>query len=520
MKKIIVLFLVLGSQMAYCQDWIKYYGYGHQPYSYYCLEHYDRGYLLAGDIQNIHYGWLVKTDVNGNVLWDKKIGNGSSYNSISCVERANENGLIISGGTTQFNSPNFDPFIIKLNKCGELEWCRVLVLDNENDGDFGVKPTLDGGYILGGLFFGNNPYDRIRMFKFDSIGELVWIKIYNRTANINSEAIQTMYADDSTILLTGSAYTPNWLRPYFIETDTAGNEKWRLVYSQHTDTSYVGEAWTTVKSRTGNYYSAARRENYPELLKFSGQGSELMNRDLMSSMPQFGGTSKVITMLDDTTIIIDGSWASSSTNGYWALFKTDTLGNPKTTKYLPDPTNSGSSWITKTFDNKILLFGLNDVNGSTRLILLKFNSDLEYDSVYTRHFIYDSLCPHPIVSDTIVPSCVVVGIDEPFKNPETAALKVYPNPAGGIVTVEFPKHLVIKNGSAAFGSTTVYERWKSTTLEVYDLSGKRILQQEVVRAQTTMEFDVSAWHGGMYYFRLSFKGQTVAGEKVVVNTGY
>jgi len=517
MKKMLVLLLILCPPLVFSQTWIQYYGYGHQPYSTYCLEHYDGGYILAGDIQSIHYGWLIKTDVNGNILWDKKIGNGTSYNAISCVERTLDNGLILSGGTTQFNSPNFDPFIMKLNSCGELEWCRVLVLDNDNDGDFGVKPTLDGGYILGGYFFGNNPYDRIRMFKFDGSGELIWSKIYNKTSNINSEEMRTMYADDSTILITGSAYTPNWLRPYFIETDTAGNENWRLIYSQHTDTSFVGEASSTVKSKTGNYYSAARRENSPELIKFSGQGMELMAQDLLSSIPEFGGGSQVITMFNDTTLMIDGAWANSSTDGYWALFKTDTLGNVKATKYLPDPTNSGSRWLIKTSDQKILFIGMNYIGGSSRIMLCKFNSELEYDSIYTRQFTYDSLCPHPIVSDTIVPDCGVVGIDEALKKTETAILKVYPNPASRKVSVEFPKHIVVKSGNSSFGSTTIYERWKSTLLEVYDLSGKKVFQKEIIRAETSMEIDVSGWPRGMYYFRLIYKEQTVGSEKVVVN---
>jgi hypothetical protein len=31
-----------------------------------------------------------------------------------------------------------------------------------------------------------------------------------------------------------------------------------------------------------------------------------------------------------------------------------------------------------------------------------------------------------------------------------------------------------------------------------------------------MELDVSAWHGGMYYFRLVYNNQTVGEAKVVV----
>ena len=193
------------------------------------------------------------------------------------------------------------------------------------------------------------------------------------------------------------------------------------------------------------------------------------------------------------------------------------MGNIKKIKYLPDPDHSGSSWSTKTFDNKILLIGNSYISGSSRMTLYKVNSDLEYDSIYYRHFTYDSLCPHQIVSDTINPNCgVLVGVDEPLKNPETGALKVFPNPAKQEITVELPKYIVVKSGQTGFGLTTVYHHWKSTTLEVYDLSGKKIFDKEIVRAESTLEINVSGWQPGLYYFRLVYNKQTVAGAKVVV----
>ena len=174
-------------------------------------------------------------------------------------------------------------------------------------------------------------------------------------------------------------------------------------------------------------------------------------------------------------------------------------------------------WSTKTYNNKILVIGTDFNGGSSRIESFKFNSDLEYDSVYTGSFTYDSLCPHPILSDTIMPNCgVLVSVDEPFNNPETASLKVFPNPATQQITVEFPKYLVVKSTQSITGSTTVYYKWKSTALQVFDLTGKKIMEKEIIRAQTSMEIDVSYWPRGMYSFNLVYNKQIVAGAKVMV----
>jgi hypothetical protein len=432
----------------------------------------------------------------------------------SNIEQTLDKGFILCGTTTLFNPPFTDPFIMKLDKCGELEWCKGLVYDNTNDGGISVKPTADGGYVMDAVFYGDDPNNRIRMIKFDGSGELLWYKIYNRDSTMNSEFIEKMYSDQSNFLLSGFCYNPNWQRPYYIQTDTAGNETWRLIYSQHTGFGFVGNAWSSTRDQHGNYYSAGTRENYPELLKFSGQGYELMNVDLEPTA-NMGGASLIILLPTDTTCIIDAAWAVGSTI-YYAILKTDTLGNIIKTTYLPDPDNSSSMWATLTFDHKVLLNGINTLNGSSRIVLSKFNSELNYDSVYTQHFTYDSLCPHQIVSDTIIPSCGALGLQEPFSNPGSATLKIYPNPSSNKITIEFPKYVVVKTGQSGFGSTTVYYQWKSTTLEVSDLSGKEIFEKEIIHVQNILEMNVSGWQRGMYYFRLLYNNQIISGVKVVV----
>lgn len=515
MKKLLILILLLYQiDDGTCQPWIRYYGFGHQPYAYYCIEHYDKGYILAGSINSDRYGWIIKTDINGNELWDLKIGDGFKHTGINNIENTTDHGLILCGSTNLFNYPNTDPYIMKLNSCGEVEWCRVLIYDNTGDLGISVKPAIDGGYILLGEFYGNDPNNRIRMFKFDGNGELSWYKIYNRDSLIYSEILHSLIADSMNFLITADCYYPNWLKPYYIQTDTSGNETWRLVYSQHTGLNYVGMPMNTIRDKYGDYYSVGYRDEFPELLKLSYGGYEMMTRDLILGVQS--ATAVTIHSQNDTSLIIGASWLSTNSIPYLGLLKTDTMGNIQKTIYFPDPNTSSINWTTKTSDNKILTIGNSFVSGSSRFALYKVNSDLEYDSVYTGNYTYDSLCPHAIVSDTIMPSCIVLGFQEPFEKPETTALKVYPNPARQMITIEFPKYLIVKNGNSGFGSTTVYQKWRSTLLETYDLSGKMFFEKEIIRAQNTLDLDISNWPRGIYYFRLVYNRQTVGEAKVVV----
>ena len=146
----------------------------------------------------------------------------------------------------------------------------------------------------------------------------------------------------------------------------------------------------------------------------------------------------------------------------------------------------------------------------------KLNSDLEYDTLYTHPFVYDSLCPHPIASDTILLDCVVVGINEPFENPQTGRLKVYPNPASDILHLEIPQQLKSVTQSPVFNLTTVYHQWKSAMLEVYDLFGEKVYSGEVRQPEKLIDLGVAGWGRGMYVVRLVYNGKTVASEKVLI----
>ncbi|HTX88409.1 MAG TPA: T9SS type A sorting domain-containing protein [Bacteroidales bacterium] len=488
---------------------------------YYIIENYDKGYLLLGN-KNYNYCWIIKTDINGNQLWDIKIGDGS-YNCVpSDIEQTMDDGFIISGSMSKYDPSKADPFIIKFNKCGEMEWCKVLNYPGNTDYGQSVKCTPDGGYVLLTFNYSSEPDRKIHLFKFNSLGDLTWQKNYIRDSLAFGDYIRKLFTDTTNFLVTGFCYYPNpgqpggWIRPYYIQTDTSGNEQWQLVYSKNIGLGYIGEAWATIKGINNDYYSSGRREGSPELIKFSTSGNEIYNSDLFPSAD--GGNATTITALNDSILILCAGWVLSGGPNYLAFIKTDTSGNIRKIGYLPDPENSAIYWSAKTFDNKILGIGTNSVGSNSRIVLNKVNSDLENDTIYTQPFTYDSLCPDSITSKTIDPNCdLAVDIGEPDHDPQTIQIKVFPNPAQRVVTVVLPKYIMITNEYPGLHSATLYYQWQSTTLEVYDLSGKQILSRIIPKNIQQTDMDVSQWPKGIYYFRLTYNNRTVTGAKLIVN---
>ncbi len=49
-----------------------------------------------------------------------------------------------------------------------------------------------------------------------------------------------------------------------------------------------------------------------------------------------------------------------------------------------------------------------------------------------------------------------------------------------------------------------------------DLTGKKVMEKEIICAQTSLQLDVSGWQRGIYYFRLVYNNRVIAGKKVIV----
>ena len=508
---------------CYSQKWIKTYetGYGAK----WIVEDYDKGYYILGvRAMDEGYGYIIKTDINGAILWSKHIGNGQYLISPENIELTSDNGLVMGGTISKYGNQQ-DAFILKLNACGDLDWCSdVYTPTLPNDIGWRVKQTSDNGYLLLGSYNNTDPKLRTNLFKFNSSGNLMWQQAYLPDSAVFGDDSMDLSVDNTSYLITDWGYFPNpgqgggWERFYLIKTDTAGIKQWSCIYGA--STYYYGTPFSTSESLNGNYYSFGFHDvlnsssSIPAMVKVLNNGSPSYNSDLLPNVGTGGiGTS---TWLNNSILVVGGGWYVNSNGGADIILKIDTLGNVLQNNIL-DTTSNVIYNIVKTFDNKFVCIATDCPTSNCHIVAYKVNSDLQWDSIYNHPYTYDSLCSHHIVSDTIDPNCqLVVNVEEPLINPETHQMKIFPNPTSGKLTIILPKYLLVNDNTPPIKSETIYHQWKSTTLYAYDINGNQVFQKEIPKDLQQLVLDVSAWTKGMYFFKLIYNKTEVDGKKVIV----
>ncbi len=504
------------------QNWPRIYGDNIHSLINDISESYDKGFYITAftyDNQGFNeYGWIIKTDINGNLLWDKKYGNGTDGNWFSDSFVTSENGLIISGITNKYSEGDFDPLFIKTNVCGEIDWCKVLASPGQNFGN-GIIQIHDSSYIGLLIYYGEGEtYANICLVKIDQYGEPVWIqRLAQEDTLINNEmGLYLNLTMDYNYLVSGYAYHPGSY-PFWILTDTNGVQIWDLFW----DTVF-GEAHQVIEKDSGIFYSTsyAIGDNgiqSPVLFKFDKFGSRIGEYNLMGDTI-VRGSCNPLASLDDSTLIIGVGWKKwppfPIEEGYTEVFITDTLGNLLNRRQFFDDEYTSLDKIIISSDHKILAAGnfFHDTNWD--IYLWKMNANLEDDTLYAQPITYDSLCPYEIQSDTVDLNCgVFVNIDElPTKEEYESMIKISPNPARDWVVLTLPD--LLAEGTVELVVYDVFgrEAWRHGGRE----AGKRG-SGVVLPVNRMISLDVSGFSPGLYIAVVVDRmGRRYTGKFVVV----
>jgi len=127
------------------------------------------GFLLAGSSDSSPSGnksaghngskdyWIVRTDGNGNKLWDKNFGGSGEDSGLWAVLGTSDNGFLLGGSSDSAPSGNksdknygfADYWVVKTDADGNKVWDKSLG-GNNSDYLYSAVPTSDGGFLLGG----------------------------------------------------------------------------------------------------------------------------------------------------------------------------------------------------------------------------------------------------------------------------------------------------------------------------------------------------------------------------------
>lgn len=204
---LIISISILSAQKArVTQVWDKTLGGSGEEIPRRALATPDGGFLITGRSSSPANGdkteaskggtfdyWIVKTDRNGNKLWDKTYG-GSGDDVAQCILATADGHYLVGGYSTsgiggdksQANRGDWDFWLLKIDANGNKIWDKTFG-GSGKDNINAIVAMTDGGYLLGGPSSSSNSGERsvssrggwdYWTIKIDSLGNKVWDHAY------------------------------------------------------------------------------------------------------------------------------------------------------------------------------------------------------------------------------------------------------------------------------------------------------------------------------------------------------
>jgi hypothetical protein len=242
----------------------------------------DGGYAMAG--YTYSYGdfkgdsWLVKTDANGILQWNKTYG-GTQYDGADALVETADGGYALAGSTSSYGAGAVDFWLVKTDADGSCMWNNTYG-GTDDDYAYGLVQAVDGGYVLAGYTysFGAGGWDAW-LVKTDADGTMQWNKTYGGTNwDLASALVQTAdggYAFAGYTYSYGGGNSDMWL----VNIDAEGNVRWNSTYG---GTGYEN-AEALVQTSDGGYAVAGFKGSETQ----SNYDFWLVKTDASGVVPEF-----------------------------------------------------------------------------------------------------------------------------------------------------------------------------------------------------------------------------------------
>ena len=212
-------------------------------------------FLLFFYLPFLSFSQAIKFQLDiGNANWQT---NGIAW-------QTSDGGYIVNG-STNYNQPSGDIFLMKTDSAGNKLWLKTYGDTNEDDAFYCI-PTLDNGYLLSGwlssisgnvfiktdlngntlwvksntsgqgsikYIFQSSPgayflvYSGGALSKIDNAGNMLWTKYYDMWGGISSGRV----TPDGGLILCGNKWiNSDSANATLIKTDSAGNPQWEKIF--------------------------------------------------------------------------------------------------------------------------------------------------------------------------------------------------------------------------------------------------------------------------------------------------
>jgi glycine cleavage system H lipoate-binding protein len=221
--------------------WQKKYGDSAEEKGQVVLNSADGGYILLGTVADFSTGLndvlVIKTDSQGEVLWQKTYGDDGS-NQVTTAQLTPE-GDILFGGQNAVGQ--YDFWLNKIDSQGNIIW-QTTAGTESSDTATDLVINTDGSIVMVGYNISNGTGLRILMaVKFDAQGQELWQKEYRALYNQWSQANAIVASPDGGYVIAGKTKTARQyddkphFEPWLIALDENGEKLWETIHQQSGD---------------------------------------------------------------------------------------------------------------------------------------------------------------------------------------------------------------------------------------------------------------------------------------------
>jgi len=374
----------------------------------YSIQTDNSGFVIAGATSSSGQGGkdvlLMKTDLNGNILWAKTIG-GNGDDVAHCLKKTSDGGYIIVGSTSSYvyapiDSSNF--YIIKTDNSGNVQWTRSIGSFNTevaND----VIETSDHKFAIVGYTRSIGPGNAdVYFMELDSIGNLQWAYGMGGVGNDFGNSLTQTNTNKFIIVGSTTGFSAVGQIPYLINTSELGVVQNSYTFNLNTSYNIQKRYFTKIIEGYFNDYMITGSVGIGTIGDAQHFILDIGQNTVINWMKKYTLNSGegVGTSLEKT---LDNGFIIGGTMGldHPALIKIDAIGQLITTKFFP---NTSSSYhgkgldVKSTNDGGFALVGFRYNASDTSVYLIKTDNNLSSGCDESNGFINTATNMSPIAN--------------------------------------------------------------------------------------------------------------------------
>ena len=274
------------------------------------LETPEKGFILAGyqgtSLTSSTYNMrLIKTDVNGDTLWTRNYG-GYSEERAYDVALCPDNGFILTGFTKSYGAGGKDLYIVKTDGNGNMMWEKTYGLETDEEG-YSIVTASDGGYFIAGKTYQYDGAGDLWFMKINGQGDSLWTKRYG--GDRRDEVGEVHRTADGGYIFAGTrghALTLGYITNiYVIRFDAAGDTLWtREIGSE----DYWDAGGDILEQNDGTFLLVGYYHNKEYIAKLDAEGKILWEKT--SGSEQHGGFNTIARKPDGNILLSRNGFGS------------------------------------------------------------------------------------------------------------------------------------------------------------------------------------------------------------------